>query len=670
MSLQSKLFAFFIAIVVFPLAFASFFGQSVIVRELDRRAYSELRPAQVAATVVYQERIDGGRDRIQLIATDERFQQFLIAGDFKQLEALMLERLTAENNRLDFVIVADASRTVLAKALTQPNYLANIVPPTAEEIASRELVVTRKLLFTDTRIPIRSPQSNEIAWVVVGGSYLDNEFVGSLGAKSGADATVFIDEHAVSSTLERIRGSKRSVRIDLLGQKPFFKSEIADDDVYAVSSVIKGGVPLQDAALVMSNSQEPVEKLKNAIRRSLVVLLILALFGSALLGYMLAKVISRPLREVADGARAIAEGKYDQHIEVRSRDEVGQLAVTFNEMSEKLMVHVSQLQESREELKRALARFGEMLRSTHDLDSLLEVILDTSIDTLNAKRGWLMLPGPRGAMNLAVSRHFEGLDADAGKGLAAYVAESGKAWLYPEGDAHLNGDLASETVLAVPLYSQEKLVGVLSLFDREEVGVFTTADLNTLVSLAGQAGVAIENVMLHREAQQLAIMDGLTGVFNRRYFQMQFDQEIHRAARFSDEFSVIMLDIDDFKKLNDAHGHQMGDSVLVELSRRVSAVIRDVDWFARYGGEEFILLLPATPLDGGIRTAEKIRAAVAGRPFHGEIIETTVSVTVSAGVACFPIHGRERAALIRAADSALYVAKGNGKNQVVVGEPI
>lgn len=668
MSLQTKLFAFFIAIVVFPLAFASLFGQSVIARELERRAFSELRPGQVAATVVYQERVDGGRDRVQLIATDERFQQLLIAGDLKQLEALMVERLAGGGTRLDYVIVADSAHAVLAQSLGKPQFLAGVTPPTAQEIVAQDLVQTRTLLFQDARIPVQSTQSGEIGWIVIGGSYLDNEFVESLGAGSGADVSVFIDERAVASTLARVRNARGPVEMKLGREDSSFNTELVGRGVYAVSSALKDGVPLGKAALVVSNSQEPVIKLRSTIRRSLIVLLILALIGSALLGYLLARVISRPLREVANSARAIAAGNYDQHIEVRSRDEVGQLATTFNDMSAQLAAHISELNGSREELKRAYTRVGQILRSTHDLDHLLDVVLETSIDTLRAKRGALMLKGPRGVMNVAVSRNFEGFDVELCIEVADYVAESGKPLCSPNGAIEVQGDLSAESILAVPLYSQEKLVGVMGLFDREE-DVFSAADINTLVSLADQAGVAIENVMLHREAQQLAIMDGLTGIFNRRYFTMQFDQEIHRAARFLESFSLIMLDIDDFKLVNDTYGHMLGDSVLVELARRVTAVIRDVDWFARYGGEEFVLLLPGTPIDGGVKTAEKIRAAIAAEPFKGETVEASVQVTVSAGVASFPTHGRERSTLLQVADSGLYTAKRNGKNQVVVGDP-
>ena len=129
---------------------------------------------------------------------------------------------------------------------------------------------------------------------------------------------------------------------------------------------------------------------------------------------------------------------------------------------------------------------------------------------------------------------------------------------------------------------------------------FTPEDLETVVFLAEQGGVAIENVRLHEEAQRLSLTDGLTGTWNRRYFQMQFRQVLATATRFERPFSVLMLDLDRFKDLNDTHGHQRGDAILIEFSQRVKADLREVDTFARYGGEEFICLLSETDEEGAL----------------------------------------------------------------------
>jgi diguanylate cyclase (GGDEF)-like protein len=176
--------------------------------------------------------------------------------------------------------------------------------------------------------------------------------------------------------------------------------------------------------------------------------------------------------------------------------------------------------------------------------------------------------------------------------------------------------------------------------------------------------VAVENVLLHKEAQRLSITDGLTGVWNRRYLQLTLTKEIERAQRFDRPLSVLMMDIDHFKLVNDAHGHQVGDEVLVELTRRTMSTIRgQIDALARYGGEEFVVVLPETPREGARIVADKILSVIRHRPF-GEDGEAAVPLTVSIGVAAFPEDGSTADELVRAADLAMYRAKEAGRNRV------
>lgn len=223
----------------------------------------------------------------------------------------------------------------------------------------------------------------------------------------------------------------------------------------------------------------------------------------------------------------------------------------------------------------------------------------------------------------------------------------------------------ARTAIAVPIESQSQLLGVLAIYGRAEPGSFSVDDLETLRSLARQAGIGIENVLLHEEAQRLSITDGLTGIWNRRYFQMRLAQEFQRAARFGRQLSVLVIDIDHFKAVNDRHGHQRGDSTLIEIARRMLSQIRsEVDTLARYGGEEFALILPETAGDGARTVAEKIRLEVAATPL-GDDDEEPSHVTVSVGVASYPENGVTPQALLHAADQAMYEAKGRGRNRVV-----
>jgi two-component system cell cycle response regulator len=216
-------------------------------------------------------------------------------------------------------------------------------------------------------------------------------------------------------------------------------------------------------------------------------------------------------------------------------------------------------------------------------------------------------------------------------------------------------------VIAVPLKSQGRVIGVLNLYDRVDADAFDDNDLATIRSFANQATVAIDNVLLHQEAQRLSITDGLTGLWNYRYFQMNFDKEIERASRFQRPLALLIFDLDKFKQVNDVYGHQRGDSVLIELATRVKGAIREVDTLARYGGEEFVLILPETDLEGATLAAGKICELVRQRRF-GAAGEEPIRVTVSIGIAVYPEHGRHGATLVKSADSALYAAKEAGRD--------
>jgi diguanylate cyclase (GGDEF)-like protein len=221
--------------------------------------------------------------------------------------------------------------------------------------------------------------------------------------------------------------------------------------------------------------------------------------------------------------------------------------------------------------------------------------------------------------------------------------------------------------VAIPLRSGGHAFGVLAYYGRNVP--FDDEDVDSLVVLVRLAETAIENSFLYEEAVRLSLTDGMTGLWNRRNFDLRLESELSRAVRFSEPFAVVFVELDQMKVVNDSYGHQAGDTVLIELARRLTEAVREVDVVARWGGDEFTLLLPKTGLAGALALAEKIRAAVANSPF--EIDTGSLDITISVGVAAYPEHGDAGKDLVAAADAAMYQAKARGRNRVeipVVGE--
>ncbi|MFG1954114.1 diguanylate cyclase [Micromonospora sp. NPDC048830] len=213
-------------------------------------------------------------------------------------------------------------------------------------------------------------------------------------------------------------------------------------------------------------------------------------------------------------------------------------------------------------------------------------------------------------------------------------------------------------------------LGVLALYDRLGADEFDDDDLVTLRTFAGHAAVAVDNVRAHEEAQRLSLTDPLTGLWNYRYLRESIRREVERASRFGRMLSVLALDLDRFKAVNDTWGHAAGDAVLVEFARRVRGEIREVDLAFRQGGEEFVVLLPETDARGATIVAERLGAAVRGAPVALDGPDgVAIAVTVSVGIAVYPDHATTGQQVLDAADEALYAAKAAGRDAWRLADP-
>jgi diguanylate cyclase (GGDEF)-like protein len=236
--------------------------------------------------------------------------------------------------------------------------------------------------------------------------------------------------------------------------------------------------------------------------------------------------------------------------------------------------------------------------------------------------------------------------------------------------SHPNSWLAYE-VLWIPLQSDERLVGCLTVSDPKSGLSPSLETIRALEIFGNQAVTAIEIARSYTDAREQSVRDGLTGAYNHRHFQESLQKEIGRAERLARPLTVLMLDIDDFKSVNDRFGHPVGDAILQRIVGEIRSEIRgDMDMLARYGGEEFAVILPETPPEEGAEVAERIRRRIDERLFRPPESEEILRVTASIGLATFPSDAADKKKLIEKADAALYHAKRGGKNAVAASSEL
>ncbi len=331
-------------------------------------------------------------------------------------------------------------------------------------------------------------------------------------------------------------------------------------------------------------------------------------------------------------------------------------------------------------ISHALYKVSDALNSSIDLDEVLDATMACVTRIADADLVALSLYD-RHQSNSYVARATGGL-ADSFKGKRFNPDESLVGWVTTPEQYLYYPDFKSRkvqkpvfgknfpsikknigTFFCYPLVSGSDFLGSITVIFREE-GAINDYERNALNTTARMAATSIANANLHRRVEQLATTDGLTGLHNHRYFQERLSERIEEARRHPTHHTLLLLDIDHFKQVNDKYGHPVGDEVLRSLAGLFKSSIRNVDLAARYGGEEFVLLLANTRREGAIKLANRIRKAASRLKFETE--NKTFKVTISMGITTFPEDAKGKSSLIERADQALYYAKENGRNQVVL----
>jgi diguanylate cyclase (GGDEF)-like protein len=451
------------------------------------------------------------------------------------------------------------------------------------------------------------------------------EVVSIVGAKGrlGKVVAVLPLDRALATRLQKRAGLEPEQRLAFMANDRISPEETATLSLsgrrYRVLASPELGDP-RSRSLVLLAPQSAIDRVAGSIGERLVLTMLAVLLLLVLIAYLEGRAIVRTLGRLVSAANDLARGHLDRRVDVRGPDEFARLGEAFNEMADQLEARLRELDDERRRLRDVMMRFGEALAATHDIKELLRVIVDTAVEATGARGGALFRD------NHEVVRKG---DPDAGVRRLEFHLSAG-----------------------------EETFGRLIL----AADGFTKEQTETAEWLAEHAQTALGNARHHRNVQRQALVDSLTGLANRRLCEAALEKEIGRADRFQGPLAVVVADIDDFKLVNDRHGHPTGDEVLREFARALQDTVRDIDLAGRWGGEEFVVGLPGTDLDGAVRLAERVRTAIEKRVVTAPNGEP-VRVTASFGVAEFTGEGG-LGELLASADAALYRAKRSGKDRV------
>ena len=329
----------------------------------------------------------------------------------------------------------------------------------------------------------------------------------------------------------------------------------------------------------------------------------------------------------------------------------------------------SSQEERKVEQLNLLINMSALINSTLDVQEIIKYAIEGSTRLLDAEAGSLLfLEEEVGELFFAEAvgekgEKVKGIKLKTGQGVAGWVAEKGEPVIVH--DASLDprffdgvdkiSNFVTRNIVCVPLRTKDRILGSIEVINKNS-GSFDSDDMLILTALANQVAVAIENARLYEES----IVDGLTGLYQRKYFELRLEEELKRSQKYKHPLNLVMIDIDYFKRVNDEHGHLMGDAVLKEVASVFKKSIRLEDVVARYGGEEFVLIMPHTSVENMRKTGERLRTEIEEMEISG------IRITISVGIGHF--DGKEmdfnHRDLINRADRALYLSKKRGRNRV------
>jgi diguanylate cyclase (GGDEF)-like protein len=647
MSFRSRLLLFFMIIVIVPMIAVALVLFSITADSETGKADAAIAQGLRASFAVYDGDRDAARDELAQVARDPQLAQALQRRDAAAVRA----RLTALSRSVRGTrqIAAYGTDRRLVASVGAPDAVAPAVAAPSSP--------THRIGLVAVSVTTASDYAREVQRV------------------TGLETRVLSGRRVLGSTLGE-RGSVNPESGDTHIAGTAYRGRFA-----ALMDPV--GAPVRVG--VFQNREELASSISE--RR----LLIGAILGAFLLLALLSSIVvvralQRQVNKFLEAARRLARGDFSRPVPVEGGDEFAALGREFNAMSEQLASKIEEVQRKRGELEDTIRRVGEAFAAGLDRQEMVNIAVRTAVEACQAQVGRALPIDLRRMKAARVGDETPALVAaqvEAERNAFAIHDQSADwiALLESSGDAEdpiernpVRASIGDVYAMAVPLLARLgrgrsiEQVGVVSI--AREGRDFDEAEYDLFAYLTGQAAVSIENVDLHEMVRVQAVTDELTGLYNLRHFHETLDSEVERSRRFGTDVGLMMLDIDNFKLVNDTYGHQQGDLVLIEVGRVLRNLSRDIDEPARYGGEEMAVILPQTDVAGAELLAERMRAAVAGIEIDRLDGEGRLKVTASFGVASLPSNARDKDALIAEADAALYRAKRAGKNRVGRAEPM